>query len=544
MVASRSPFTPIGSERPSEANDHRSELPSEARTNVTRRSNVLEDISFIERELKVEVPDDFVVPAFEGFEELSNSPVRLHAIYWDTAGLTLAGWGHTLRSRQATDGSEQGWTLKLAGDGDGHEVDLAVRREINLDGQADTPPIAALDIVRGIVGHTPMRPVAVIDTVRNRRRLRHLASGTLIEVDDDAVTSQVSGVAGPSFREIEIEVLNGDTIVLKRAGKLLRRAGAAMPEPTPKLLRVLAGQHPTPVLPVRRQAPVTVADLVRGAIADGTRQLLIHDPAIRLGAGIEDIHKARVATRRLRSDLQTLGPLCDEFRVEGLRRELAWLATMLGHVRDSDVLGLTLTAKIEEMSGLDPAAVTALQDRLGKQRHSHLAVLLDVMRSSRYHGLIADLTRLAHEPPLRHGVDPEAPVERLAQKLTARAFTRLERRIERLGEKPPVAALHDVRKAAKRARYAAELMTPLSQGKTHTLGRRLAKLQDQLGTTQDTITMLAWLAELPINTMASSEAFAAGAFAQAFSQDIGDTPTNWRRAWAKASRPKHLRWLK
>ncbi len=504
----------------------------------------MDDSSFIERELKVEVPDDFVVPVFEGFEELSSSSVQLHATYWDTAGLALAGWGHTLRSRKATDGSEQGWTLKLAGDGDGGEVDLAVRREINLGDQADTPPVAALDIVRGIVGHTPIIPVAVINTVRNRRRLRHLTSGTMIEVDDDTVTSQVAGAAGPSFREIEVEVLDGDTVVLKRAAKLLRQAGAAMPDPTPKLLRVLAEQHPTPVLPVRRERPSTVADLVRGAIADGTRQLLIHDPAIRLGAGIEDIHKARVATRRLRSDLQTLGPLCDEFRGEGHRRELAWLATMLGHVRDSDVLGLTLTAKIEEMSNLDPAAVTALQDRLGKQRHSHLAVLLDVMRSSRYHGLISDLNRLAHEPPLRHGVDPETPVERLAQRLTARAFTRLERRIERLGEKPPVAALHDVRKAAKRARYAAELMTPLSQGRTHTLGRRLAKLQDQLGTTQDTITMLAWLSELPINTMDGSEAFAAGAFAQAFSQDIGDTPTNWRRAWAKASRPKHLRWLK
>src|SRR4029077_17095437 len=82
----------------------------------------------------------------------------------------------------------------------------------------------------------------------------------------------------------------------------------------------------------------TVADLVRAAILRSLRQLVAYDPAIRLSDDPESVHKARVATRRLRSDLRTFRPVLEREWSEPLRAELQWLGRALGKVRDADVL--------------------------------------------------------------------------------------------------------------------------------------------------------------------------------------------------------------
>ena len=69
----------------------------------------------------------------------------------------------------------------------------------------------------------------------------------------------------------------------------------------------------------------SVAELVCFAIASGTVRLIEHDPEVRLGSDPEAVHQARVATRRLRSDLQdarTALVACGRSR---LRDDLAWL---------------------------------------------------------------------------------------------------------------------------------------------------------------------------------------------------------------------------
>lgn len=499
------------------------------------------DPRFFERELKIEVPADFVVPELSGFEALcsSASVVMLRAVYWDTPELVLASWGHTLRSRSSEDGAEHGWTLKLAAG----SSPVAERREIEVDGEHDTPPLATLDIVRGLIGHRSMVPVAGIDTTRRRLRLRHIESGATVELDDDLVTSTVAGVAGPSFREIEIELLGGDPAVLDEAGKALHHAGADRPDPTPKLLRVLADRLPAPPLGLGRGRPRTASDLVRSAIAGGFRQLLLHDPTIRLNGDVEAVHQARVATRRLRSNLKTLSPLVDPFRLEGLRRELAWLGTILGEVRDRDVLATTLARCANGVIGYDADAVEIVLGHLRRERERHLHVLLDVLRSSRYHGLVADLTRLAGQPPLRADVEGDAPARDAARQLGRAAYKRLERKIDRLPRHPAPSDLHAVRKTAKQARYAAELVAPLAKGKTDRLARSLAKLQDHLGDKQDDATLAGWLQGLPFDELGAIAAFTAGQLAQEVARPRAEAPTDWRLSWEAVHAAHERSWL-
>src|SRR5207247_5431732 len=65
----------------------------------------------MEREAKLDVADGFRKPPLGHVAQAST--VKLVAGYWDTGDRRLLRWGHTLRHREASDGSEDGWTLKL-----------------------------------------------------------------------------------------------------------------------------------------------------------------------------------------------------------------------------------------------------------------------------------------------------------------------------------------------------------------------------------------------------------------------------------------------
>src|SRR6266550_3233987 len=63
----------------------------------------------VERERKFEAPDIVEIPDVPGISVVDDSDVRLTATYWDTVHRRLLRWGHTLRHRRASDGSEGRW---------------------------------------------------------------------------------------------------------------------------------------------------------------------------------------------------------------------------------------------------------------------------------------------------------------------------------------------------------------------------------------------------------------------------------------------------
>ena len=100
-------------------------------------------------------------------------------------------------------------------------------------------------------------------------------------------------------------------------------------------------------------AKATVVDLVRHATARSVAQIIHHDPGARLGDDPEDVHKLRVATRRLRSDLHSFGAVLDPPRTESIRSELGWLGGVVGAVRDTDVLSARLATRLAALPEAD-----------------------------------------------------------------------------------------------------------------------------------------------------------------------------------------------
>ena len=159
-----------------------------------------------------------------------------------------------------------------------------------------------------------LRPQVRLSTLRRGVRLHDLEGRQVADIVDDAVAVLDGSLPAAHFRELEVETTT-DTPpgLLEAIVARLRAAGAGAPDPTPKYQRALGGRDAAPpeVVPVPLGPSASLGDVITHAIADGVTRLIRHDPVVRMDNDPEGVHQARVATRRLRSDLRTLRSALD-----------------------------------------------------------------------------------------------------------------------------------------------------------------------------------------------------------------------------------------
>ncbi len=341
----------------------------------------------LEREAKLVAPAGLGMPNLDelvpGTRAVAQPVQRLDATYYDTPDLRLARSGITVRHR----GGESGpaWTVKLPEDASTSDL---VRREIRFDGQSGRVPSPAADLVLASTRMGTLQAVALLTTVRRPTEIRDGAGQLLAEVVDDTVS--VSHDQGPvgRFREVEVELhTNGakGRRVLDAAVTRLVEAGCDATAPMPKLVRALgepATRPPDVVVPPLPE-DADVIDLVRHSIARSVALIIRHDPGARLGDDEEEVHKLRVATRRLRSDLHSFGPLLDRARIKPIRAELGWLGGTVGAVRDTDVLRIRLATRLDTLSENDAPGADRLMRLLGQESATERDAMLAAMRDAR-----------------------------------------------------------------------------------------------------------------------------------------------------------------
>lgn len=240
-----------------------------------------------------------------------------------------------------------------------------------------------------------------------------------------------------------------------------------------------------------RAGEVVLSYLTEQVEAIGSRE-----PSVRaLDQGA--IHKTRVATRRLRSVLSSYRSLVRRDQTDPLRAELQWLASVLGAVRDVHVVRERLR-EVGDAGG--SAAVPAPVEReLAEREEAASGQLLVALDSPRYALLRQRLEHLMADPPLRGAADRAA--RRVMPRLVgdaARAVDGAAELADAEGLSPVEREerLHDVRKAAKRARYAAELALPVGGKGAERLVQRMTELQELLGQHQDQVMLERTLEEM------------------------------------------------
>lgn len=288
-----------------------------------------------------------------------------------------------------------------------------------------------------------------------------------------------------------------------------------------------------------------VGAIVGAALAASVARLVTHEAGVRSGDDPEAVHQARVATRRLRSDLRTFAALVDPEWADGLRDELRWLAVRLGAVRDADVLLDRLREKVARLRAGDRQIASRLLDRLEWDHERAGAELMVALRSPRYLELLDRLADAAGAPRLVPAADA-APAHELLAHLAAAPWQRVAAAVDALSDDPSDAALHDVRKRAKRARYAAEAVAPVAGKPAKRLARALAAVQDVLGEHQDAAVAEGWLRDARA-AASPAEAFVVGQLAAMERAAADAARAAWGPTWkvaAKAAGRKQLRtWL-
>ena len=498
-------------------------------------------MTVIEREIKLAAPPAHALPPLSdplaGVVAEPQSTELLLAIYYDTDDLRLTRAGASLRHR-----NDEGWAVKLPRPG---TVDGRLdRATYAFHGDDDTPPTEALELVRALARSASVRPVARLRTTRRAVRLHTTAGVPIGEVVDDNVT-----VLGPEgsvtgFRELEFEL--ADDAPEAHAASIvarLRASGAGPPDPTPKIVRALG---PRAADPPDVRAPAdeahTVGEVVRAALTGPVARLVAHDPGVRRGDDPEDVHQARVATRRLRSHLRTFGPLVDETWAQALRDELGWLGDALGAVRDADVLLERLEGRVEQLPGADRGAADRLLDRLRNERDQARTELLTTLRSHRYAVLLDRLVDAARQPRLVPHGDGAAD-EEVLRGLVRDAWEHLRAAVEALPDPPDDEALHTIRKRAKRARYAAEAVEPAFGKPARSLARTITDVQDVLGEHQDAVVASDWLRQAASAVHDEGAAFTAGELVAQERVAAAAGRAAWTATWRDTARKKHRHWL-
>ena len=408
----------------------------------------------IEREVKLAASEGFRLPELGdvGIDvSVVPRPVQtLVAVYHDTPDLRLARSEITLRHRS---GDGRKWTVKLPESSEGSTL---VRRELDFDGPANRVPAALASLVLAYARGVPLVPVARIRTVRSGVDLIDGEGSTVAEVVDDDVSVMNNGRATTRFREIEVELGEAAPAgLLDAVVSRLREAGAGAPDSTPKAIRALGPRAlaaPDVEVPALGPNP-TAADVVTQAIASSVCRILHHDPGVRLGDDPEEVHRARVGTRRLRSDLRTFGPILDEAWLTSLREDLRWLAALLGAVRDADVLDDRLRRQAGGLAKRSAQALAPVFDQLSRERHEARAALLSAMTTPRYVALLDELVLAARAPRFAQGA--QGPARKVVPKLVGGPWRKLRAQVRRLPSDPSSEDLHQVRIRAKRVRYAA-----------------------------------------------------------------------------------------
>jgi len=211
---------------------------------------------------------------------------------------------------------------------------------------------------------------------------------------------------------------------------------------------------------------------------------LVLDGLQGLREGTDPIHDTRVAMRRTRSTLRVFEKLLDRDAARALESELKWFAAVLGDVRDAQVQLPRLRDALEEIPEvlvLGPVGSRINLDLRGIETPARQRVS-EAMETPRYHNLVAELQRWSVGPPVLRG--SEKKLGRTARKAGAKADGRLQDALQSDQDE----LLHRARKAAKRARYAGELIqwnAPSKKAKRTV--KHYKKIQTVLGDLQDTV---------------------------------------------------------
>lgn len=454
----------------------------------------------------------------------TSSISQLHAVYFDTPGHALRDGGFSLRVRR--NGETYIQTLKHRAGGGLFERD---EWETEVDGL--DLDLAALEgsPAQAVIGVATLAPAFTVEVERRTHLVTQGHSQIEVSFDTGLIAA---GERREAIAEMELELLDGAPNDLFALARDLQAATALTLSFESKAERGyrLAGHDGVAALKGQRTVigPDTPgADAFQLVARDALVQIAGNAGLLQRSPNPDVLHQLRVGLRRLRAGLSVFRGMLDAEGLDAAKRETRWLAGELAAARDIDVFlqRAAATDEIEESLGR-AAFFRALRISQAEAYERALAAV----GSHRFRTLLLTLgewieigawLRLANDDQrtLR-----ESPATALARPILDRLDRRLRKHSRRFMHSD-AEARHDLRKQAKKLRYAAAFLGeafPNHPKRRQRFTTLLRTLQDQLGELNDMAVARA-VAMQAVGRRSGEIAFAAGLEVARMGRDEGVT---------------------
>lgn len=471
----------------------------------------------IEDEIKFRIPPGFQIPPDMG----EPIPTRVFtSTYFDSEHHRLGQLGLTLRKR--VEQAHGVWQLKIPSG--------AVRLELNIDSGSRSIPWEFQDLLTAFFRKQEAIQLGKLRTKRKGVRIQK-GNQVIAEVVLDSVALIRDKKIVHSFQELEVELQEGIAAQLKPIRKILLQAGAEEKPLQPKIFQAL--QLPYPLALELRDPSAPPTEHIRARLHSQFLQMLQHDPGTRLGRDSEALHRMRVATRRMRAIIRAVRTFLAPEWTEHVRQELGWVGSLLGEVRDGDVLLESFRHHFHDLSRQEQRSFQSILKKFEDQRSMARAKLLEGLRSDRYLTLLNhfedSLTRLPFQPsPLT--------ITELARK----AFHNVQDFVNASNSFFPKTELHRTRILLKRARYALELAEPLLGKRAKRFLEQAKHTQDLLGYHQDAVVAEQRLLAIKQHSRGTGIAYVTGLMVERFrnrqSQVYQQIPKQWQKLQKQGKR--------
>jgi len=209
----------------------------------------------------------------------------------------------------------------------------------------------------------------------------------------------------------------------------------------------------------------------------------------RRGRGVEPVHRARVACRRLRAVFSIFRGCFPGRASKKWRREIRRLGRALGAARDADVTISTLRGALKLES--DPALRPGIRRLLLRERRRRQALQAGVesaLRRFKGAGLPGEMALFTRAIGRRKRAGAAAVADEARNKARKAGSARLDAMLgfAKAARNPKeIEALHRMRIAAKRLRYALELLAAILGHDFKPVIAALKEIQDRLGEIHD-----------------------------------------------------------
>src|SRR4051812_8773288 len=195
--------------------------------------------------------------------------------------------------------------------------------------------------------------------------------------------------------------------------------------------------------------PETLRELIGAYLVVQCGVLAESEVALRDGKNV--IHRTRVAARRLRSTLRVFEDLFEGPRAAWMNSELQWWASVLGAVRDLEVLERRLDARLDALPDdlvLGPVRAE-LAETVAVRRQRAQDDLVAALDSTRYRQLAATVDAWTEAPPFTTAADrPAGKAARYVKRADRQVTKRLAAAVDAYHTGDPEAGelLHRARK--------------------------------------------------------------------------------------------------